>query len=81
MQLSNVPRWSAIGALLLCFISPITAVCGTTEVPGLDIEEIAASLYSPGNIHTILSVNYLDELLNELYFPKTVTHYDVAVFF
>ncbi len=70
MPLSNVPKWRALGALLLCLLSSITAVCGTKEVTGLDIQKITASLYSPGSIYLIPSVKHLDELSAYAYFPR-----------
>ena len=70
MRLSNVPKWKALGVLLLCFLRSITAVCGTQEVPGLDIQKITAPLYSPGSMHAIPSVKHLDELLADAYFPR-----------
>ncbi len=62
MWLNNNFRWKSFGTLLL-YLTPAVSFCGIQEVPGLNIQKIAAQLSHHSQVASPPSSKYLDELL------------------
>ena len=77
---SSTLRWRVLEILLLLPLSPITAVCSTEEVPGLDILNITFPLIlSCSSAKNPSPPVHLDELLSRCKLHGTHVHYNVVV--
>lgn len=81
MLLNDMPLREALMGLLFYFMSSTMAICGTHEVPGLDIQNLPDSLYDPGSHSCKVSGHYLDCLLEGSYFPKSQVSLNVVTSF